>query len=358
MTPGLPVNAFIQSNLHSNLSYSLLQYFAMPTLLIYGAAGYTGRLASEHANSLGLDFVVAGRAESSKTTNLAAELGVPSRLFCLDEPKLIDLALQDISVLLNCAGPFLRTAEPLMEACIRNKVHYLDVAAELDSYKLAEKHDQAAKEANVMLLPGCGGSVTMLGCLAGHAVERVKNPLSIDISLYVSGSVSRGSAISAAENMSADCFQRLNGELVKREPGNTIQLDFDNGEGDVTNYQVTLPDVITIGKSTSVPNVRTFMHAAGDGFPTGDLNGLPDGPTAEQREASPYHATVAVTSADGTVSRSVLHTVNGYTFTGKASVEGSARVLAGIAQGGFQTPALIFGNAFIGVVADSTIRDL
>jgi short subunit dehydrogenase-like uncharacterized protein len=63
----------------------------------------------------------------------------------------------------------------LITACIRNQVHYLDVAAELDSYKLAEKHDAQAKAANVMLLPGCRGSVAMLGCLADHAVARLSN---------------------------------------------------------------------------------------------------------------------------------------------------------------------------------------
>ncbi len=33
----------------------------MPTLLIYGAADYTERLASLHAERFGLDFIIAGR---------------------------------------------------------------------------------------------------------------------------------------------------------------------------------------------------------------------------------------------------------------------------------------------------------
>ncbi|KAL2802501.1 hypothetical protein BJX63DRAFT_426034 [Aspergillus granulosus] len=206
-------------------------------------------------------------------------------------PKRIDTALKGITVLLNCAGPFFRTAEPLINACIRNKVHYLDIAAELDSYKLADKHDTQAKAANVMLLPGCGGSVAMLGCLASHAYS---------------------------------------------------PAGFDNGSGPVTNYPVTMPDLITLRRSTKVPNIRTFVHAAGDAFPTGDLAAWPDGPTAEQRDAAPYHAVIAVTAVDGDVKRSVLHTVNGYTFTGKASVEGASRV---------------FGSRFVEVVGGSSIKD-
>lgn len=341
-----------------NASNSFKLDCIMPILLIYGATGYTGRLASQHAKRLGLDFIVAGRTGSTKVKGLASELGVSYRLFDVGEATLIGSALNGIFVLLNCAGPFIRTAEPLIQACIRNGVHYLDIAAELDSYNLAEKHNQDAKAANVMLLPGCGGSVAMLGCLASHVVERVEKPSSIDISLYVAGSMSRGSAISASENMTAECLQRFNGELVKMDVVEPIQLDFDNGQGSVTNYPVALPDLITIWKATSVGNIRTFVHASGDAFPMGDLAALPDGPTEEQRAAAPYHAAVEVTGANGSVARAVLHTVNGYTFTGMASAEAAGRVLVGAVRAGFQTPAVVFGKGFVETIADSRIKDI
>jgi short subunit dehydrogenase-like uncharacterized protein len=330
----------------------------MPTLLIYGATGYTGRLASLHAKELGLDFIVAGRTSSIKTLELASELGVSHRQFDINQPRDTDAALDGISVLLNCAGPFFRTAEPLMAACIRNQVHYLDISAELDSYKLAEKTDTEARSAGVMLLPGCGGSVAMLGCLAAHVLHRVKDPMRIDISLFVAGSMSRGSAISASETVTAECLQRLDGELVKQTASNIIRLDFENGRGNVENYPVTLPDLITIWKSTGVRNIRTFVHAAGDAFPSGDLSELPDGPTEKEREATPYHAAVEVAAEGGKITRSVLHTVNGYTFTGMASAEAARRVLAGSAKAGFQTPALMFGEGFLDAIPNTQINDL
>jgi len=33
----------------------------MGTLMIYGATGYTGRMAAEHAKGQGMDIVIAGR---------------------------------------------------------------------------------------------------------------------------------------------------------------------------------------------------------------------------------------------------------------------------------------------------------
>ncbi|KAK7418261.1 hypothetical protein QQX98_004046 [Neonectria punicea] len=329
----------------------------MSTLMIYGAAGYTGRMASLHAKSLGLDFVLAGRTEA-KIKDFASSLNVPYRVFDVNNAQLIDSALGGISVILNCAGPFMHTAEPLMMACIRNGVHYLDIAAELDSYRLAEQLDEEAKGANVMLMPGCGGSVAMLGCLAGHVVGDVKNATSIDIALHVAGSMSRGSATSVTENLTTECLQRVDGELVPDDISNTRQFDFDNGNGPVPAFPVTLPDIITIWRSTNVANIRTFVHISGDAFPAEDISQMPDGPTAEQREANPYHASVTVTEDNGTVRRAILHTVNGYTFTGLASVEAAKRVLCGHVRGGFQTPAAIFGNDFVKTIANSIIKDL
>ncbi|KAI9650871.1 hypothetical protein NHQ30_000906 [Ciborinia camelliae] len=329
----------------------------MAPFIIYGATGYTGKLASEYAKSLNLDFLVAGRTEK-KLKSLASQLDVPYSVFDVNQDGLIDSVLKDVTVLLNCAGAFMHTSKPLMHACIRNKVHYLDISVELGSYQQAQKLDEDAKNANVMLLPGCGGSVVMLGCLASHVVEQIKTPIRIDIALHVAGLMSRGSAISAAGNITSECFQLVNGSLIEHDAGKTAKFDFDDGNGQVTSFPVTLPDLLTIQKSTNVSNIRTYVHASGGSFPTGDLAVLPEGPTAAQREAAPYHAAVTVTSNEGVVKSAVLHTINGYTFTSMASVQAAKLVMANQAKPGFQTPVQAFGKDFIRTIPGSSIKDL
>lgn len=103
----------------------------MTHLMIYGATGYTGRMAAAHAKTMGLPILIAGRDEEPLRA-LAEELGVKHRVFALDDGADIDAGLTDVAVLLNCAGPFLHTAEPLMRGALRNGVHYLDIAAELE----------------------------------------------------------------------------------------------------------------------------------------------------------------------------------------------------------------------------------
>jgi short subunit dehydrogenase-like uncharacterized protein len=328
----------------------------MTKLMIYGAAGYTGRMAAANAKKAGLTVLVAGREQDkAKFVALAAELGIEYRLFAVDDIAAAHAALHGVAALLNTAGPFMRTAEPLMKACIAAGVHYLDIAAELDSYQLAEKLDQAATVAGVMLLPGSGGSVAMLGSLAAHAVKRVAKPRSLSIAMHVAGGFSRGSAVSASENVTTGLLHRIDGALVDREPG--AARDFDFGNGPVSSFAVTLPDLITIWRATKIPNIETFVYLTDTVFPEGDLAALADGPTLGQREASRYHAAVEVTGEDGTVVRSVLETVNGYTFTSIAAAEAARRVLNGEVRPGFRTPTGLFGDGFAETIADTTIVD-
>jgi short subunit dehydrogenase-like uncharacterized protein len=327
----------------------------MATLMIYGAAGYTGRMVAGHAKAAGLNVILAGRAQDA-LSEVSNEFCLPSRQFAVDDAPAIAAALADVDVLLNCAGPFMRTAGPLMREAIQAGVHYLDFAAELDSYRLAETLDAGAKAANVMLLPGSGGSVAMLGSLATHVAERVPHPRKISIALHITGSMSRGSALSASENMTTETFALVDGRLESRNPAETRVFDF--GMGKLDCFPLTLPDLITIWRATDVPNVETFVHVSGDAFPQGDLSALPAGPTMQQRDANRYRAAVEVTGQDGTIARAVLDTVNGYTFTALAAVEAARRVLGGEWQPGFQTPAGLFGAGFAETIADTTITDL
>jgi len=146
----------------------------------------------------------------------------------------------------------------------------------------------------------------------------------------------------------------VEGELVT--VANSIRT-FDFGQGAVDSFQVTLPDLITIWRATRVPNIETFAHVTGDGFPQGDLSLLPEGPSEEERLANRYQAIVELTDAQGKVFRSRLDTVNGCSFTAIAVAEAGRRVLAGEGRGGFQTPAGLFGNGFTETISDTTIID-
>lgn len=321
----------------------------MKTLMIYGATGYTGRMAAEHANALGLKLVIAGR-NAERLAALGAHLAVPYRVFTADAPL-----LQGIDVLLNFAGPFAQTAGALMQACIDAGVDYLDITAEINVYRRAEQLGAAAASANVMLLPGVGWDVVPTDSLALHVARRVQHPQSLRIALQVPGSMSRGSALSVGEIIGAGVMARVDGELIATPDAQPQHLDF--GTGPLLCVPLSFGDLVTAWHSTAIPNIAMFVHISGDAFPEGDLSLLPDGPSAEHRDAHRARAVAEVTGADGSVARSVIETVNGYTYTPLAAVEAARRVLCGERRSGFETPARMFGVGFAESIAGTTITD-
>lgn len=320
--------------------------------MIYGATGYTGRMAAEHAKALGLDLVIAGRT-AEKLQSLAAQLNVPFRVFKPDE--LAAQFLEGIAVLLNFAGPFVQTADALMQACLEAGVDYLDITAEINVYRRAEQLAVQAARANVMLLPGVGWDVVPTDCLAMHVARRVQAPRSLKIALQVAGSMSRGSALSVSEIIGAGLLARVDGQLVATPDAQPRHFDF--GDGPVICAPLSFGDLVTGWHSTGIPDIAMFVHISGDAFPEGDLSQLPEGPSVEQREAHRARAVAEVSGADGIVARSVIETVNGYTYTPLAAVEAARRVLSGERRPGFETPARVFGIEFAQSIAGTTITD-
>ncbi|MFC6335576.1 hypothetical protein GIR22_20655 [Pseudomonas sp. CCM 7891] len=325
----------------------------MKKLMIYGATGYTGRMAAEWAKASGLDFEIAGRNQQ-RLAVLAEQLGVPFRVF--EAGPEAEKFLKGFNVLLNFAGPFVKTADPLMCACINVGVDYLDITAEINIYRLAERLGVEAAKAGVMLLPGVGWDVVPTDCLAVHVAQRVERPQALSIALQVPGSMSRGSAISVSEIIGAGLLARVDGELVATP--NAQPQHFDFGDGPVLCVPLSFGDLVTAWHSTGIPNIAMFVHIAGDAFAQGDLSQLPDGPTSEERDAHRARAVAEVTGADGTVARSVIETVNGYSYTPLAAIEAARRILNGERRPGFETPARLFGGGLAESIAGTTITDL
>lgn len=117
--------------------------------MIYGATGSTGRLASRYAKELGVNVMLAGRGDG-KVKMLCVELQLVCAVFDLKSDECDIIISSGVTAVLNCAGLFLHTAKPLMEKCMKHRVHFLDISAELDSYRIAESLDQKTQDAGVM----------------------------------------------------------------------------------------------------------------------------------------------------------------------------------------------------------------
>lgn len=135
-------------------------------VVLFGATGYTGRqavLALVHrAATQPLRWAVAGR-QPEKLAALVAELVPPPA----EQPGIIVADANDsgalqrmaaqTSVLLNMAGPYALTGEAVVQACIANGTHHLDLNGETFwVQQLVARHHRAAKMAQVKIIPSVG----------------------------------------------------------------------------------------------------------------------------------------------------------------------------------------------------------
>jgi short subunit dehydrogenase-like uncharacterized protein len=104
--------------------------------LLYGANGYTAQLIIETALREGLQPILAGRNELI-INDLAKKYNLSCRVFDLENLDTIVQHISDVNVVLHCAGPFMFTAKPMIEACILAGVHYLDITGETDAFEMA-----------------------------------------------------------------------------------------------------------------------------------------------------------------------------------------------------------------------------
>ena len=171
-------------------------------LLVYGAYGYTGELVARRALERGLAPVLAGR-DSEQLVKVARALGCEWRAFPLSDPDALRRGVRGAGAVVHCAGPFSRTARPMAEACLDERVHYLDLTGEIPVFESLLALSPAARNVGVMLLPGAGFDVVPTDCLAAHLVRRLPGAQTITLALSGLDRVSRGTARTMLEGAAA-----------------------------------------------------------------------------------------------------------------------------------------------------------
>lgn len=151
----------------------------MPALLLYGATGYSGRLIAELAQQRwadgkqGLRLILAGR-NGQLLSDLARRLKVGYRVFGLDDRHAVEAGLQDVFALINAAGPFALTAEPLAKAALRCGCHYVDINGEVDVYKRLDDLGYLARQRRLAMVCGAGHSAVASELLLEEALRYLK----------------------------------------------------------------------------------------------------------------------------------------------------------------------------------------
>ena len=339
-----------------------------PAWMIYGANGYTGELIAREAAQRGLKPILAGRNRAAVGA-LAAELGLESRSFALDDPKAIEASLNDCAVVLHCAGPFSHTAKPMIDACLLTHTHYLDITGEIAVFEMAATYDAVAKMANVMLLPGVGFDVVPTDCLAAQLKAQLPTATHLALAFRGLGTMSRGTTLTGLEGMSTGGTVRRAGKLIPVPTAwKTRHIDFGNGRGPIATMTLPWGDVSTAYYTTGIPNIEVYVaftpwstrflklsryfhwllgSALMQSYFRSQVKLMPRGATPAQRARSTSYVWGEVRDDSGCVVTARLTTPDGYTLTVLTALAIVEQALGGHHPIGFQTPAKAFGPDLI-----------
>jgi short subunit dehydrogenase-like uncharacterized protein len=335
--------------------------------MIYGANGYTGELIAREAKRQGKSPIVAGRS-AAKIDALARALSLPSKVFHLKTQSSLEDALRGVGLVLNCAGPFSKTAESMMRACIAASAHYLDITGEIDVLEGAHRFDAQARAAGVVLCPGCGFDVVPTDCIALMLKKALPEASELALGFEVSSrQMSAGTAKTMVEGLGKSVKIRRTGRIVDFPLGRALRrIDF--GRGEKLAMPIPWGDVASAYYTTRIPNIMVFTPAS---FLTAALARVSDalapvlrslrlqswlikriethakGPDAATRQVTPSWVWGEAKDAQGRSRVIRIKTLNGYSLTVFSALAIADHLLTNVCPPGCWTPAVLMGENFI-----------
>jgi uncharacterized protein YbjT (DUF2867 family) len=299
---------------------------------VLGAYGHTGRFVVAELLRRGWVPILAGR-DREKLAALGAEHPMlDRRIASIDDPASLDRAVDGAAVVLNCAGPFLDTATPVIEAALRARIHYLDVAAEQQAVlDTCARHGEAANGAGVIVLPGMaffGGLADLLATAAlGAAVA--SDAIDIDIGIALDHwHPTAGTRLTGERNH----YRRLvvaGGRLTPlADPAPTREWTFATPFGTQPMLAVPLSETITISRHLRVRELHSYLNLA----PLQDLRDPdtpPPRPVDAKGRSSQRFAMEVVVCCDGLTRRGSASGQDIYAISAPLIVEAMERILDG-----------------------------
>jgi short subunit dehydrogenase-like uncharacterized protein len=342
----------------------------MQPWLLYGANGYTGALIAREAVRRGLSLILAGRNANAIAT-LARELGLAHRVFPVTAPS-----LENIALVLHCAGPFSATAAPMMDACLRAGAHYLDITGEIEVFERAWARDAQARNAGVVLCPGVGFDVIPTDCVAATLKHALPDARRLALGFDSRSAISPGTARTAVEALALPGRVRRDGRIIDvPQAWRVRRIDF--GDGEKVAMTIAWGDVSTAFHSTGIPDIEVYVPVTNQILQAARLSnrvrwlvglapvqtllkratGRMAGPAASARARQVTYVWGEAENAAGTRRVARIRTANGYDVTVHGSLAVAEFVLQRDGPGGTFTPSMLMGRKLMEQLPGSaTIR--
>lgn len=301
---------------------------------VFGAYGHTGRFVVSELRQRRWTPVPSGRDPDKLNALKDVHPGLDLRPARVDDPASLDRALVGSIAVINCAGPFARTAAPVIEAALRAQIPYLDVAAEIEANAdTFEHYADRAREAGIVIVP----AMAFYGGLGDLLATAAMGDWTAADEICIAYALSSWKPTLGTRATTQVSRQRRGG---RRIVFSNHQMHFRTDDAPVVNWtfpppigtqvvvgEFTTADSVTIPRHLKTPEICTYMTLA----PLKDLDDPDQSPppaTDESGRSAQTFFVEVVARVGGEKRRAVAQGRDIYAFTAPLVVEATQRVVS------------------------------
>lgn len=329
------------------------------TIAVFGAAGHTGRFVVAEIERRGLRAIRIGRDARALAAGDAPHRE-PARLALVDHAESLHAALSGADAVINCAGPFLDTAMPLIDAAIRTGIHYLDVSAEQAIVRsIFQTRQGAAERAGVAILPAAafyGGLADLLATAAAGGstpIDEVAVAVGLD-----SWHPTHGTRLTGRRNTVPRLVQRQGRLEAVPAPSPTGRWAFPAPLGPRTVMMLPFSETITLASHLEADTIESWINveAVSDIRDPATPQPQPQ-PTDELGRSEQRFVVDVIVGSSGRRCRATAFGRDIYQVSAPIVVEAARRLLDGKASAGVHALGAVFdARTFLGALERAAMQ--
>ena len=213
---------------------------------------------------------------------LADEIGGKSKAIHIDiyDENILRNVIREYDVVVNATGPFYKTARYVLEACIEEKVDYVDVADDSIAVEMLLEYDEECKEAGITALicqgvsPGTTNILALLGSKQLDQTDEIHTNWIVSTISHSNDERNLGATFYHALEMSTGTNpQFIDGEMRQVESATgTKDIQFISPKTKYPVHYVGHGEPVTL--SMYIPGVKTVTNRGNIWPETGDIANL------------------------------------------------------------------------------------
>jgi len=299
---------------------------------VFGAYGHTANFVIAELRRRGFTPILAGRDAAKLRAASEVHPGYEVRVASVDDPASLDAALDGSGAIINCAGPFLDTAVPLIESAIRSRIPYLDIAAEqpavlqvFDRFSVDARANQIVIAPALAFFGGLGDLMATAALGDWDSADEIRIAVALD-----SWHPTRGTRITGQRNPGPRYFF-TNGVLERRDPAPGSAWNFPEPFGTQDVVSLSFAESIVISRHLRTSDIRAFLSETALRDVRDPGTPAPEPADASGRSSQTFLMDVIVRRGDEE-RRMVARGRDIYAITAPIVVEAAERILEGRAR--------------------------